>query len=364
MRFFRREKPQAEPLETSPALPADLVAQRTARLTELCRELDSDDRPKRAYAVHTLLALLWIARDSDRTQIAFSLFEQTKTSDKVNRSDATDRFCRCLTKDAAEFRPPPNADELTAWAANALKAALNETLNRLNAASQPNSRPAEGERARETETCLDLLQCARRMASPDCLDACFRLLKMSSEDGGMGNAAPLQANPLREAAARTIADLPPDSLIPLWNRLGGADSHRIRDCLPVLNYFTDDRAIPRLITVLESRKPETDSESVDLAILRTFGRIGSRKALPALKRIVSEGVEQEANGESERTREARRIIQTIESGKSGHDRSELLRPAANSNDALLRPAASFKSAELLRPAETVENTENRKQKTE
>ena len=94
-------------------------------------------------------------------------------------------------------------------------------------------------------------------------------------------------------------------------------------------------------------------------IVRSFGRIGSRKALPALQQISGE---EETSGLG-LSQEARRVIQAIEDGKATRERNELLRPAEMAHDTLLRAASAPPHEsnprdrdELLRPGEEPEGT--------
>ena len=370
MRLFNREKKGGNKNE-SPAPPiADAAKQRLARLEELRREMDAPNGLKRAYAIQTLLSLLWIATETSRLQIAFTLFCFEITSDKVNSAVAPTRFCRCLTNDEADgMAPPPNAEGLNAWAANALNAALHETLNVLNAATQTNARPDEMEIKREVEICLDLLKVIRRMAQPDCLDPCVRLLKMFPADlGRRVSAAARQTTVLRESASQAVGAMPPDAIASFWTLLGGAESRARRDLMPALDYITDVRAIPHLTNLLEKRKTWADGEMLGWFIVRSFGRIGSRKALPALQQISSE---EETSGLG-LSQEARRVIQAIEDGKATRERNELLRPAEMASDTLLRAASAPAHEsnprdrdELLRPGEeSGEKTENEGKKSE
>ena len=352
MRFFNREK-KADPKTEPPAPPVpDAAKQRLARLEELRREMDAPNGLKRAYAIQTLLSLLWIATETSRPQIAFTFFGYEPTSDKVNSPAAPVRFCRCLPKDEADgMAPIPNAEGLNAWAAIALNSALHETLNVLHAATQANARPDEAEIKREVEICRDLLKVIRWMGQPACLDPCVRLLKMFPADlGRRVSAAARQTTVLRESASQAVGAMPPDSIPSFWTLLGSAESRARRDLMPALDYITDVRAIPHLVTLLKKRKTWADGEMLGWFIVRSFGRIGSRKALPALHQISSE---EETSGLG-LSQEARRVIQAIEDGKATRERNELLRPAEivrrNASPRRLRPARPIQSP---RPRRTV-----------
>ena len=369
MKLFRpREKTELK-LPASPAPPADAEKQRIARLEELRHEMDSGSNLKRAYAIQTLLSLLWIATEASRPPIAFTLFGYEITSDKVTVDTAPLRFCRSLTQEEADkMAPPPAAEGLNLWAANGLNAALRETLNNLNVATQTNARLDEAEIKREVEICRDLLKVIRWAGSSDCLEPCVRLLKMFPSDlGRRVSAAARQTTVLRESASQAIGAMPPDAIMPFWDALSGTEPRARRDLMPALDYIADARAIPHLIALLEKRKTWTDGEMLGWFIVRSFGRIGSRRALPALQSISRE---EETSGLG-LSQEARRVIQAIEDGKATRERNELLRAAERTDDALLRAAAappaepnSRDRAELLRPGEKTEKTENRKQKTE
>ena len=364
----KKTEKQAEPkAEPSPA-PSDAAKQRLQRLEELQRELDTNNGLKRAYAIQTLLSLLWIATSQSRPPIAFTLFDYPSTSDKANGPAAPLRFCRCLCIERdGEIAPPPAAEGLNSWASTALNSALNETLNYLGAATQSGSartaRTDETEIKREVEICLDLLKVVRWMGLPDGLPPCVRLLKLFPSDlGRRVGAAARQTTLLREAASQAIGAMPPDAILPFWDALGGTEARARRDLMPALDYLVDARAIPHLAALLEQRKAWVDGEMLGWFIVRSFGRIGSRKALPALRLVSSEDKESGLG----LAQEARRVIQAIEDGKATRDRNELLRPAETTSDTLLRSAFPPQTAslrdrnELLRPGEDTEKTENRK----
>ena len=370
MKLFRPQiKKEENKLPASPAPLPDAAKQRLARLEELRQEMNSGSSLKRAYAIQTLLSLLWIATEASRPPVAFTLFGYELAAENRDSAAAPLRFCGSLTQDEADkMAPPPDTSGLNLWAANALNGALRETLNGLNAATQPNARPDEAEIKREVEICRDLLKVIQWTGFSDCLEPCVRLLKMFPSDlGRRVSAAARQTTVLRESASQAIGAMPPDAIMPFWNLLGGTEPRARRDLMPALDYIADVRAIPHLIALLEKRKTWADGEMLGWFIVRSFGRIGSRKALPALQEISRE---EETSGLG-LSQEARRVIQAIEDGRATRERNELLRPAERSDAALLRAASAPSSesnprdrAELLRPGEEVKKSEARSQKSE
>jgi hypothetical protein len=349
---------------------------RLQRLEELRQDLLQANAPRRAYAVETLLGLLWVEEGPERLAVACALCGYPPTSGKAEAPDCAQRLCIRLHGEAEgdDLPPPPPPEERLAWAGKAVTALLHESLDILKAAVRPGAPASAHLLRREADVCCDALQLVCSLRTADAAEACVRALRLfppakTRETGP--NAR--QTTTLREMAARALGALSPDALFPLWYALGSPDADARRDLIPVLDYLHDARAVPYLTRLLERRTQWDDGELVGWFVVRAFERIGDRRALPALRRLTMRGAsgmrqalpwlrKATPSGTSEElAREALRVIQSIEYGRNTRDSESLLRPAGPVTQDLLRPAADALAErglqdrdELLRPEDVSE----------
>ena len=353
---------------------------RLLRIEELRRDLFSDkmgSEKQADYALNTLLSLLWVETGVERLAVACALSDTPPQLGKAEAPVFAVRLCARLN--AAPVDPlalptvlpaTPKGDTLREWAEQTLAAILNDALNAVKLFLRQTPGPNDETAYRETDVCRDALRLAMRLRSPALVEVAMRLLRlftpdMTRETGPLGR----QTSELRALASQLLARLSPDDLYPFWVALSGPESAHRRDLLPALDYFNDARAVPYLLKLLERRVQWSDSDLVGWAAVRALQRIGDRRALPALRRLVAE---------PERTnfallparpapvlsmqlmQAARNAIESIEHGRASPERNFLLRPSLPATTDLLRPAsdANREQADLLRPDTQVNHGEH------
>ena len=209
---------------------------------------------------------------------------------------------------------------------------------------------------RETDLCRDVITLANQFAIDTVIEHAVRLLRLFPPDQARG-VGPLarQTGPLREVTARFLGSLSPDKLYNYWYALGSPARTARRDLLPVLDYLQGEGATPYLVRLFERRGQWEDGEMVGWFVVRAFKRIRDRRALPALRRVVSMEkspmpVASSSQASPELIREALRAIEAIEYGRAPAERDQLLRACQPPVDHLLHPARPD-TDKLLRPSQ-------------
>jgi hypothetical protein len=349
---------------------------RLQRLEELRQDVRQANAPRRAYAVETLLGLLWVEEGQERLAVACALCGYPPQMGRAEAPDCAKRLCVRLNDvmERDDLPPPPPPEARIAWAGKAATALLQESLDILKAAERTGTRANARVLQREADVCCDVLQLVCSLRTADAAEACVRALRLFPPDRTRETGPNArQTTTLREIAARALGAISPDALFPLWYALGSPDADARRDLIPALDYIHDPRAVPYLARLLERRTQWDDGELVGWFVVRAFARIGDRQALPALRRLTMRGTSgmrqalpwlhrATPSGTSEElAREALRVIQSIEYGRNTRDSESLLRPAGPVTQDLLRPAADGLAErdlqdrdELLRPEDASE----------
>jgi hypothetical protein len=249
---------------------------------------------------------------------------------------------------------PTETDRITAYIGAALPSILNPAVQRLDRMTQ-GDRINDEDLYRTTDLCRDALTIAIVFSIDTVVEQAVQLLRLFPPDQARG-VGPLarQTSPLREVASHLLGSLSPDKLYSYWYALGSPGRTARRDLLPVLDYLQDAGATPYLVRLFERRSQWADGEMVGWFVVRAFKRIRDRRALPALRRVVSMEkspmfVISGSQASPELIREARRAIEAIEYGRVPEARSQLLRASQPPIDQLLHPAQSD-AGSLLRPS--------------
>jgi hypothetical protein len=352
------------------------AGKRLHRVEELRRDLFSakaGSEKQAEYALNMLLSMLWGETDMGRLAVACALSDAPPLLGKAEAPVFAERLCARLNTTPADplaLPATPNGDHLRQWAGQTLAALLNDALNAVKLFLRQTPRPDDETTYRETDICRDALRLATRLHSPEMVEAGMRLLRLFTPDlaretGPLGRQTP----ELRALASQLLASLSPDDLYPFWVALSGPESASRRDLLPALDYFNDSRAVPYLLKLLERRVQWSDGDLVGWATVRALQRIGDRRALPALRRLVS------AHDRATLTlapdcrtpvislqlmQAARNAIETIEHGRASPERNFLLRPSLPDAKNLLHPAsdANREQTDLLRPDTEVNHGEH------
>ncbi|HZO88027.1 MAG TPA: hypothetical protein VFB38_06770 [Chthonomonadaceae bacterium] len=347
---------------------------RLQRLEELRLDLSRKSAARRAYAVETLLSLLWVEEGRERLAVACALCGYPPQVGKAETPLCVTRLCSRLSRTVPDddLPLPPPAAERIAWAGRAVTALLTESLDALKAAAREQTETNARIIHREARVLQDALALAWCLRFAETAEPCVRLLRflpaeLVREPGPLAHYVPL----LREAAAHALGALAPDDLSALWDAMGSRDAAARRDLLPALDYLHDPRAVPYLTRLLERRNEWPEGELIGWFVVRAFERIGDKRALPALRRLEAQGRRgtlhqamrrflrgSEAGLSSDLRLEVQRVIRSLEQGKDSRQRKELLRPAQSQTGELLRPAVAApeeedwqERAQLLRPEE-------------
>ena len=346
---MNKEEPKAA-ASSAPMSDYTVVQRRVMRLEELRRDLfhappaaaasHSYDKkrgnlslpdPKAAYALDTLLTMLWVETPSGRLGVACALADAPPQLGKAEAPPFAARLCARLAAPDADPLAPVGLPLVThqnaflrAWAETTLAEILTDALNTAQLLLRAPSLPDMPGLEREAEVCDAVLRLAPLLSTPSLTNACLRLLRVFPP-ALVRETAPLgqMAIDLRESAALYLAKLPPAELAPFWSVLGASDPVACDTLLSLLDFMQDTRAVPYLLALLE-RPASRDNDRLALAVVRALRRLGDHRALPVLRRFLKEreagrgGDEETGNGESdtaELMREAREAIFDIE-----HDR--------------------------------------------
>ena len=358
--------------------PVSTTSRISLRIEELRGDLENVSTERRDYALHTLLSMLWVEAGPARLLVATALCGQPATGGREEASDFARRLCVSLEQagDTEDLRPPPAFDTMMTWVGNAGTGLLREAIEGLSISLIP--APAEIEHTAEiaqkrlyvqADICLDALRMCRTLGLTAAVDSCVKILRLFPpervrETGAIGRCTSL----LRESASRTLAAFSPDAIYAYWVALGGPDGSARQNLLPALDYFDNQGCIRYLEKLLERAGQWSDGVVVGWFVVRAFHRLGDRRALPALRRIVAEQSTTASlvpwlryRTSPELAHEARRAIQAIEYGENRlgtgkSDRDSLLRPSHLASEELLRPADETRQygdlfSHLLRPDE-------------
>lgn len=329
------------------------------RIVELRGDLGHKKPERVAYARQTLATMLWLEDERARQLVTSVLCGYLP--DEIQ---AIPEFAARLSRRLAAHA---GTDDLMPTDANTIASELGKTvaeivriaLQRLRVIIDDAGTPDVEGLYLETDVCRDGLILSTCFGFPSAVDSSVQILRLFPPDMAR-DAGPLarQTGPLREAASHLLGALSADALYPYWYALGSPDRIARRDLLPVLDYINDVQATPYLVRLFERRGQWSDGEMVGWFAVRAFKRIRDRRALPALRRVVSVESSQMLAGTAGRTspdllREVKRAIEAIEYGRSSTARDELLRASHAPSHELLHPSEP-PTMNLLRPSQQPE----------
>ena len=337
---------------------------RLQRLEELRRDLYGGNSSLCEYAVNTLFTMLWMETASGRQAIACALSDAPPLSGKGEAPPLAARLCYRVQAPAADplavpLTPlmPPKGAKLREWADQTLLIIFTDALNTIKLLLRQTA-PPDDTLSRESDVCQATLRLAAQMKSPALVEAALRLLRMFASDPARETGLSANQTPeLRSLAALYFAALPPDALTPLWTALNSSDIGLRPTLLPVLDYFSDARAVPHLIKLLENHSQWLDGEMAAWAAVRALQRLRDRRALPVLRRLIAVSERAAAVALPHRvtsalnpalTQAVRRAIEAIENPRQAKERFFLLRPSQPDTTHLLRPAADTNRADTNR----------------
>ncbi len=322
------------------------------------------DDPKVAYALDTLLAMLYVETSFARVGVACALADATPRSGKGEIPPFAVRLCARLA--APDGDPvtlvggplvPPQRARMRIWAETAVPALLTDALNTLQMLLRPTSRPNDPALEREVGVCHAALRLAPCLPTPALTNACLRVLRVlpparTRETSPLGQIAA----DLREHACLCLAARPPLELAAFWSALSASDPAQSRDLLPLLDFVRDTRAVPYLLALLVRPALARDNTPVALSVVHALHRLRDRQALPVLRRLLRD---KEKDGETRRrgdkeTRKGslepavesdpaeliealRQALVDIEHDRAAPERMFLLRPALRVFSDLLHP---------------------------
>ena len=328
---------------------------RLQRIEELRADLNHKTPARVDYARQTLLTMLWLEENDGRQQIINVLCRYLPDESRQPPVFAAQLSAHLGREAMANALAPADAARITNCIGAALPSILNPAVQKLQVIID-GGEANEDDLYRTTDLCRDALTIAARFMIDTVVDQAVRLLRVFPPDQARG-VGPLarETGPLREAASHLLGALSPDKLYGYWYALGSPGRTARRDLLPVLDYLQDPSATPYLVRLFERRGQWADSEMVGWFVVRAFKRIRDRRALPALRRVVS--LEKSpmlavpgSQASPDLIREARRAIEAIEYGRATGERSQLLRAAQPPVDHLLHPAQPGHH-DLLRPSQ-------------
>ncbi len=334
------------------------------RLQTLFSELvQGADQAKRDYAADTLLASLWIETGRERERTAATLCGLAPFEAEGELPLSAVRLCRKLAEgEGAVPLPPPPSAERRRGVGDAAAEVLKAAYERL-AAHRGTAEERESPAAKQEAQCLfDLLRMMELLRLPALQPWAFFFLSSSpcAEASWHGS--------LKEAACRGLASLPVSYQKLIFAALG-AHGEQASALLPVLDYLNSSECVPDVAgclrystgaLILGKPKPQV-WEQVVWGVLKTLERIGDRRALPELKRLLDPGGFVRPFQSLSQSRPPRlspelkteivRVIGVIQSGHSG-ERQTLLRASSLPGDQLLRPSSGETNdgrGDLLRP---------------
>jgi hypothetical protein len=321
------------------------AVRRRQRIEELRNDLQHKKPERVAHARKMLLTMLWLEEETTRREI-FSILCRYLPEPEQPFPEAALRLSRQYV--APRIEEPTTAvavDTLLAALNNAVRVILDIAIQALRAMLAGNAVGNSDSLYLETDVCRDCLLIAHGFHLPQIVEPTVQILRLFHPDLAR-DTGPLarQTGPLREAASHLLGALSPDDLYAYWYALGSPDKSARRDLLPVLDYLNDTRATPYLIRLFERRSQWSDGEMVGWFAVRAFKRLHDRRALPALRRLLSavEAGHQAAmtpHTGPDLVREVRRTIEAIQYGRSGGAKEELLRPSQAPVDNLLRSSS-------------------------
>ena len=329
------------------------------------------DNPKAAYALDTLLAMLYVETSFARIGVACALADVPPQSGKSETPPFAARICARLTAPDADPLAlasgplvPPQRAQLRTWAETTVAALLTDALNTLQLLLRPTSRPDAPALEREVEVCHAALRLTPYLPTPTLNNACLRVLRVVSLTRAR-EISPLgqMAAELREHVCLCLAARPPEELAAFWIGLGAFDPTASRDLLPLLDFMRDTRTVPHLLALLARPALARENDPVALAVVRALHRLRDRRALPVLRRLLKDREREEEKrkrGKEERGREEtregpagtalgddapelmkalRQALYDIEHDRPAPERMFLLRPAMPVVSDLLHPVA-------------------------
>jgi hypothetical protein len=338
---------------------------RRQRIEELRADLSHTKKERVDYARKTLLTMLWLDDEQARRQVISALCRYQPEEGQPYPAFAL-RLSGQLAAPSVDRATPPTPEALATALGETTLAIMNVALQQIKLKQiklkQIKSMPAatdapdEDGLYLETDVCRDALVIAQCFQLTAVVEPTVQILRLFPPDLARG-AGPLarQTGPLRESAAHLLGSLSPDALYAFWYALGSPDKNARQDLLPVLDYLNDLRATPYLVRLFERRSQWSDAEMVGWFAVRAFKRIRDRRALAALRRVISaadggSAVAMTTVTSPDLVREVRRAIEAIQYGHSGGAKEELLRGSQPPTTELLRSSAQGE-ADLVRPAD-------------